>query len=388
MDITDIVPRIPTATGSAKPITPKDVAKVIKKPSATTNPLRDLLSGGTKSGVPESLRRPATQAAPAPAARPAAGGAAASSGAGSKFLADMLYADPTAQYKPALDYLTQQETASKERYAKNKASLESIFGALSDVSAKDAARINQQFTDSITQQQQALAARTAEARAGSAAGVAQAQATGAERGMGPGMAVNPIQTATEEGVARSNEYQTTWEGLMKANQAQAGIDASNRQTGYGFQQAQALQDLQNSLEDRLLALSGDKAQVQADIAQAKYAAQQQVREAKYNEALAAAERARQAAAAAASSKSNYASGVAGIQQKASEVGVNFDSLRKGLDSAYNSAWAALNPDGGATRAVKSPTKADVLAAWNSMNPNSGGNRSVALATELAGLLYK
>lgn len=379
MDITDIIPRIPTAAGSAKAVTPKQIASVIKKPTATKPVVNNKRS--TDAGLSRALEN--QKAASQQSAR-----STASSGAGSqKFLAGMLYADPSAQYAPALDYLTQQETAANERYAKNKASLQNILGTLSDLSAKDSARINEQFTQSITQQQQALAARTAEARAGSAAGVAQAAATGAERGAGPGMAVNPIQTATEEGIGQSNAYQQTWEGLMKANQMQAVQDTATRQTGFGFQQAQAVADLQNSLEDRLLALSGNKAQVKSDIAQAKYQAQQQVREAKYNEALAAADRARQAAAAAASAKQDYSKGVLGVQEKAAARGVNFTALRKQLDDAYNAAWAAKNPDGGATRAVSSPKKADVLAAWNQANSGQGGYTSIDLAEQLAGLLY-
>jgi hypothetical protein len=199
------------------------------------------------------------------------------------------------------------------------------------------------------------------------------------------MAVNPIQTATEEGIGQSNAYQQTWEGLMKANQMQAVQDTATRQTGFGYQQAQAVQDLQNSLEDRLLTLSGNKAQVESDIAQAKYAAQQQVREAKYNEALAAAERARQAAAAAAAAKSSFAPGIAGIQEKALKSGVNFSELQAKLTEAYNSAWATANPDGGATRATKEPSKAAIMAAWN--NFNAGNSSSIGLTNELASLLY-
>lgn len=376
MDITDIIPRIPTGMGSAKTITPKSIAAITKAPSAAAKP-----AVSAKKPTGSSTTTSMARSAPATSAR-----STASSGTGTqKFLADMLYADPSKQFQPAIDYLTQQETAATDRYGKNKAALTSILGTLSDLSAKDSARINEQFTQSITQQQQALAARTAEARAGSAAGVAQAATTGAERGAGPGMAVNPIQTATEEGIGQSNAYQQTWEGLMKANQMQAVQDTATRQTGFGFQQAQAVADLQNSLEDRLLALSGNKAQVKSDIAQAKYGAQQQVREAKYNEALAAAERSRQAAAAAAAAKNDFAPGIQGIQQKAQKSGVDFNSLQSGLSEAYDAAFAKLNPDGGATRAVKTPTKTEIMAAWSQFNPNSGG--SISLANELANLLY-
>jgi hypothetical protein len=373
MDITDIIPRIPTAAGSAKTVTPKSIAAVTKAPSAAAKP--------KGISTPASSTPRVTAPKPTTSAR-----STASSGTGTqKFLADMLYADPSKQFAPALDYLTQQEQAAKDRYGKNKASLESILGTLSDLSAKDSARINEQFTQSITQQQQALAARTAEARAGSAAGVAQAAATGAERGAGPGMAVNPIQVATEEGIGQSNAYQQTWEGLMKANQMQAVQDTATRQTGFGFQQAQAVADLQKSLEDRLLTLSGNKAQVQSDIAQAKYSAQQQVREAKYGEAMAAAERSRQAAAAAAAAKDTFAPGIQGIQQKAQKSGVDFNGLQAGLSEAYDAAFAKLNPDGGATRAVQKPSKAEVMAAWTQFN--AGNSSAISLANDLAGLLY-
>lgn len=306
-------------------------------------------------------------------------------GTNQKFLADMLYGDPTSQFSPAIKYLAQQETNMRDRYAQNQANLQSIFGALSGLSAKDAARINEQFTQSITEQQQALAARTAEARAGSAAGVAQAQATGAERGAGPGMAVNPLQTAVEEGISGAKTAQQQWEGLMSANQAQAVQDAATRQTGFGYQQAQALQDLQGSLEGNLLGLAGSRAQVEGDLAGAKYQAQQQVREAKYSEAMAAAERSRQAAAAAAAAKNTYSKGIAGIQEKAVKQGINFNSLQSGLSEAYDAAFAKLNPDGGATRAVQKPGRTEIMAAWSQFNPNSAG--SIGLANDLAVLLY-
>lgn len=218
--------------------------------------------------------------------------------------AQSLYVDPTPAYQPVLDYLKKQETAANQRYATNKADITNLFGALSNVAAEDAARIKEQFTQSIASQQSALAARTAEARQGAAAGIAQAEATGAERGAGPGMAVNPISVATQEGVDRSNAYQTTWQALQEANKQQAVTDVGTRQAGYGQQQVGALKQLSQNLEDRLMEIGGNTAQVQSDIAKAKIGGIQNVAQANYSETQAAkaAQQRAAAAAAAASAK--------------------------------------------------------------------------------------
>lgn len=197
--------------------------------------------------------------------------------------AQMLYVDPTPAFAPVLDYLNQQAGAANDRYKVNKQAISNIFGDLASIAEKDAVRIEEQFKQSIAQQQQAVAQRTAEARTAQAAGE-QAQAQIAtERGAGPEMAGSPTATATEEGIARSNEYQTTWEALQNVTQQQLQADISARGAGYGQQEVGAIQQLAASLEDKLMQIGGNAAQVQADIASAKIAAQQQVAQASYNQ---------------------------------------------------------------------------------------------------------
>lgn len=249
--------------------------------------------------------------------------------------AQSLYVDPTPAYAPVLDFLKQQEAAAKTRYAENKADIKTIFGALSDVAVKDQARINEQFTKSITQQQMDLAARTAEARTGAAAGVAQAQATGAERGGGPAMATSPVQTAAETGIARSNEYQTTWEALQNANKQQAIVDTQTRQAGYGQQEIGAVRQLAQNLEDKLLAIGGNTAQVQSDIAKAKIGATQTVANANYSEIQAqraAAARAAASASAAANKPKTYPKTLAGMTSYINDIAPSAKDANAFMDS--------------------------------------------------------
>jgi hypothetical protein len=219
--------------------------------------------------------------------------------------AESLYIDPTSAYQPLLDYLSTQTQAAKDRYAQNKQSISNIFGDLTRLTGEDSARITKQFTDSITSQQMNLATRTAEARAGAAAGTEQAVATGAERGEGPAMNLNPVQVAAEEGIGRSNEYATTWQALQNANQQQAMADISARGAGYGQQEVGAITQLAQNLEDKLLAIGGNTAEVQSDIAKAKLAGQQTVANAKYETAVGEQSAAAKAASDLAAQQAKY-----------------------------------------------------------------------------------
>lgn len=176
-------------------------------------------------------------------------------------------------YGPLGDLLASQKKSAESRYATNQADIKNIFGALTSLGKEDAARINKQFTDSIANQQMSLAARTAEQRAATEAGTAQAVATGAERGEGPAMAVNPISVAAEEGISNSNAIMTNWQGLMQANQAQANVDATNRGAGYGQQQVGALATLSKNFEATMADLGAQEAGLKSQIAQAKIDAQ-------------------------------------------------------------------------------------------------------------------
>lgn len=177
-------------------------------------------------------------------------------------------------FQPMLDFYAKQSADTSARYAKNAANLTSIFGALSGISAKDTANINNQFASSITKQQADLATRTAEQRAAQAAGAAQAVVTGAERGNGPAIKGSPTATATEQAIGQSNAIQTNWEGLMNAQKLNALTDVQNRGAGYGQQEVAAQAQLSQSLQDSLAEIGGQQASLQSQIAQAKVARDQ------------------------------------------------------------------------------------------------------------------
>jgi hypothetical protein len=180
----------------------------------------------------------------------------------------------TSTYQPVLDNLTQQSKLVNDRYAQNKADITNIFGKLSSLSAADAARINDQFVKTIADQQAGLAQRTAEVRAQQQTAAQGQQQVGADRGNGPMGGPSQVDVTAQQGINRSNEYQTTWEALMNANKMQAQQDASNTTMGYGQQQQTAMTALQRNLENKLAEIGGNTAAVQSDIAKAKISAQQ------------------------------------------------------------------------------------------------------------------
>lgn len=349
-------------------------------PIATTEAAREAANARARSALPtvKSTARPTPSPADMPQTapiRPATSGATGGTAArpASSSLADMLNIDVSGAYTPALTYLQQQEQLARQRYETNQANLKNIFGALSGLAAADQARINEQFTQSIAASQKSLADRMAAENAATAAGVAQAEATGAERGMGPGMAVNPIQAAQAEGQSQANAAQTVWEGLQGANQSQALADTRLRQQGFDYQQVAAMQDLQNSLENRLMDLSGQSAGVQSDLAKARLGVEQNVAQAKYSEALAA----RQAAAAAAAAANapakptSYSKDVYGFQSRVNDAfrdASAFDAVLGGVSAAANLVAqrkrAAVQPG----KTPTATTKAELISAWNSM-PN-------------------
>jgi hypothetical protein len=197
--------------------------------------------------------------------------------------AESLYVDPTPMFQPAMDFINQQMGQANTRYAANQADIKSIFGNLTTVRAEDKAKIKKQFEDSITNQQLSLAQRTAEARSGSEAGAQQLAVTAGERGEGPMPASTPVQQAAEEGIARSNEYQQTWEALQNVMSQQAQNDVQSAISGYDFQQASALEQLRNNLEQRLSGLEGQRVDVQSQLAGAQLQGRQGVMQANYGE---------------------------------------------------------------------------------------------------------
>jgi len=305
------------------------------------------------------------------------------------FTADMLYQDATSAYQPLLNMYNQQQAQLNDRYATNAADIKNIFGNLTTVRAQDKAKIAEQFKTSIEQQQQALAARTAEARQGIAAGQQGAATAAGEMGT----AGQPVPTdsltaqAAEQGIADANAYQTTWSALQNVMSQQAQNDVQNAVQGYDYQQTAALETLRNNLEDRLAAIQGSMAGTQSDIAQANLAGKQNVLNTKYQEAqqaqaqAAAMALAQAKASAAASKPTSYAKDAFGLQQRAADAGVDYNQIQSTVNDAYNAAYAALNPTG--STKVTTPKKSDILNAWNAIkagSPQTAGKLSPFVTT--------
>ena len=294
-------------------------------------------------------------------------------------------------YNPVLEFLKKQQDQTSARYAQNSANLKNIFGALTGLSAKDQANVKAQFESSLTKQADDLATRTAEQRAAQAAGAAQAAVTGAERGTGPALQGSPTATATEEAIGQSNAIQTNWEGLMGAQESNALTDIMNRDAGYGQQEVAATNQMAQNLQDALMGIEGQQANIQSQIAQAKVARDQAIAN---NEADAAAaankvlgelrlqELKNQGQMDVATLKANATlaakrlsgggSGAAPkvpaseqIKARADLLGPTvFQQIQASAGDAYNQAFATLNPNADAPGAkIKTPSAADVKAAW-------------------------
>lgn len=325
-------------------------------------------------GVPPMLQRPA---APAPKPSQAISGTGTRAGGQAKSIYDYLNVDPTAIYAPLVNLVEQQKAAAQDRYTKNLGDITNIFSALTSVAPKDRVRINEQFKNMLTAQQTALAARTAAATEQGQAGAAQAVATGAERGGGEAMALNPLQTATAEGIANANALSTVWSELQGANQAQALADVDARQAGYTAQQAAAVQGLQQSLGDRLQNIAGTEADIQSQLAQQKFGIAQDIGKAKYANALAQQQAAARAAAA-------QPAKLPAIDKIRAAIGTQrFNALNNQLQTAASRAFADLNAGRTGGTPVK-VTGSDVLNAWRA----AGGNPDLLNeATTLAKTIY-
>lgn len=294
-----------------------------------------------------------------------------------KSIYDYLNVDPTTIYNPLTDLIEKQKVAANERYQANLGDIKNIFSALTSVAPADRLRINEQFKNMLTAQQTALAARTTAATEQGNAGAAQAVATGAERGGGDAMALNPLQTATAEGIAGSNQIASIWEGLQGANQAQALADVDTRAAGYTAQQAAAVQGLQQSLQDRLMGIAGTEADVQSQLAKAKFDIASNIGQAKYSNALAAQQAAARAAAA-------QPAKLPAIDKIRAAIGTQrFNALNNQLQTAASRAFADLNAGRTGGTPVK-VTGSDVLNAWRA----AGGNPDLLNeATTLAKTIY-
>ena len=222
-----------------------------------------------------------------------------------------LYVDPTPAFQPALEQIGKQRVQANERYAQNKADIANIFGTLTQVNTESQNRVNQQFQESVANQQMATAQRVAEARSGAAQTQQAAIKAADERGGGPmgNLAASPVAVEAERGIANQNALQTLFAGQQGAIQQQTIQDLLAAQRGYGYQQLAANQQLGRSLEDVLMGLSGQETDIRGQLAQAQLGARGQVAQANYNEIM----QARQAAADAANARTSAAARVRAAQ---------------------------------------------------------------------------
>jgi hypothetical protein len=311
-------------------------------------------------------------------------------------------------YSPLQQLLKSQQDKATKRYAQNQADITSIFGALSSLTAEDTARVNKQFTDSITKQQTDYATRVAQQNLEAQAGTQQAAATGAERGNGPAMNTNPIQVAAAQGNADANAALTNWQGLMQSEQNQAVKDVETRGTGYTQQRLGALNQLSRNFEDTLAKFESQDATLQSQIAQAKLDQQNaymsndaaaakvaannladlQIQELKNKGAMNVATlKARTALAKGSGSSSTNLKGVEAVAAKAKASGVDFAQLQKSVSEATSIAQAMANPAG--SKGFKSPDKALIQSTWNRVMQSSPqrGEKQAALANQLIDSMF-
>lgn len=304
-------------------------------------------------------------------------------------LAQSLYVDPTPIYQPVMDFINKQVGMANQRYAANQADIKTIFGNLTTVRAQDKQKIQDQFTKSIADQQMSLATRTAEARAGSEAGAQQLAITAGERGGGEMPASTPVQQAAEEGIARSNEYQQTWEALQNVMSQQAQNDVTAAVRGYDYQQVAALEQLRNNLEERLAGLEAQGVDVRSQMAAAQVAGRQNVANANFGmvqqrQAQQAALRAAQARAAGSGSAAKpatpkpktYANSLTGWEQKVSDAGLPAAAIREDVRAVV--AEYRKKNDG------RMPSRALIFQRWSAKNP---GDPSYDLVNQYIKLAY-
>lgn len=285
------------------------------------------------------------------------------------FTADDLYIDPTPAFQPVLDQYAQQQAQLQDRYGANQADIKNIFGTLSTVRAMDKTKIAQQYQTSIQQQQDALAARTAEARMGTQAGQQGAAIAAEEMGTAgqPAPTTSLTAQAAEQGIADANAYQTTWTALQNVMSQQAQNDVQNAVQGYDYQQTAALEALRNDLEDRLASINQNMAGTQSQLAQAQLEGRQNVANAKYGEAQdakaqAAALAAAQARASAPKPKS-YSKTASGWE---SDVTDNFGpGVAQGIRSFVTNQIRAIENTKDAAGKSKAATQSAVIARLNS-----------------------
>lgn len=290
--------------------------------------------------------------------------------AGVSQTARSLYVDPTPAFQAPLNFIEQQRAQANERYAQNKADIANIFGTLTQVNQESQNRVNNQFAQSIANQQLATAQRVAEARAGQQATQQSALRAMDERGGGPmgNLAASPANVAAERGIADINAYQQIFQGQQGAIQQQTQQDLQAALRGLGFQQTEANRGLQRSLEDTLLGLSGQEANIRGELAGAKIAGRQQARQANYQEILqkqANDAAARMAALKASNQPREYSRGATGIFERIAD--------QAGAGSARGFSQSIAKILGGADASgpgkPKAPTSlSEAMQRWIRANP--------------------
>jgi hypothetical protein len=292
-------------------------------------------------------------------------------------------------YGPLEQVLKNNKLALENRYGQNAADIKSITGVLTAVAPIDQAKIKEQFAQSLQQQQQQTAAAIAGTRLENAAGVQGASAAASELGSGD----MPVPTSSATGTAQQQQIdnaaqgQSNWSALMGAMQNQQLANADAAQRGYGFEIANALQQLARqkntelgALENQGLTLESQKAQSQLSAQQAanQLASDMAIAEARNQNALdvaginagaktsAAATSAgarRYAADLAAATKTanpaTYSNDVGGWMQKmaaAKATPAQINSLMSQAQKAYNAAKAEAVQG-------KTPSPGAVYSQW-------------------------
>lgn len=173
-------------------------------------------------------------------------------------------------YAPTLANQQQQVQGVNDRYAKNTADISNLFGTLTTLREADKVKIQEQFVNTLAAQREQLASRTAEARAGMAAGEQGAAQAAQELG---GPATGPITSlqrqAGERGIAQSNALSTIWQNLQASQNTNNLQSVQNQIAGYGGLKGQLSTQLAGQKDAQLMQLAGQQAQIDTQIAKAK-----------------------------------------------------------------------------------------------------------------------
>jgi hypothetical protein len=185
--------------------------------------------------------------------------------------------DPMASiYGPLEQIIKNNKLALENRYGQNAADIKSITGVLTAIAPADKASINQQFTQSIEEQQKRTAEAIAGTRLENAAGVQGASAAAGELGSGemPAPTSSETGTAQQQQIDNAAQGQSNWSNFMTAMQNQQVGNAEAAQRGYGFEIANALQQLSRQKNAELGTIGNQELDLASQKAQSQLSAQQ------------------------------------------------------------------------------------------------------------------